>query len=1192
MKRLAAALLFSIFAAAPLKAASTGTDFGKLISILNPITSRPDYINNISSVNLGNLFGVSTKTVTGSEASDGDVLTFKSWSTSGTWIAKTPSGGSGGGGGSLKSFIDSASGVSLTSMNFLSSQITRTTAGSSATFVLNPTSVTMQGNAITISTVASGLQAFIPAINISTSSLFTALNSTAVSMSNYFTATNSTISALSLSTASVLSVLKTTATALSGLQASIANGIFSIYDEGILAAGNATALNFVGSGVSALASGSTITVTVSGGSGTSNALFLMPAGITVSTLNFPSSNFRILSDGAGGSTVTWRDSTGTITAPQIFNSTSIFMMPISIGTGTGGLLTLSTTSDFRGMAFNISTGSQNLFEIWGTSMTSMVPLKVSGQLTAALGVFGPTLVGGLFSPNGSISDANTIAKFCSDSGCQTGFYIRRGAGGNGSQSGPLVLSSFGSSSRGLQFLVPTGGTTVGEPGQIIITTAANVNIGGVDQDITKFHVSGGAASFMTPLGFYVGQTTSSAFVFFSSNVIRGHSIVSFSSNPNNLPVTYDFTTDSVTLHGVSLVIDSGVMVLSGNQVIFQSTPFASGDNVLHINGNRAFVGGQSSGYSGVQDEGSNLVQRSTLNFIGASVSCVDNSGAGSTDCTFTASGGGGASSALYIEPYGVSVTTMFFPRSEFQFFNGSGISTVTVRGATGTFTAAQTFNSTQTFNALVNFSSWTTFTSSVSITGAWIPVFSSYSLLNIAGSTFNISPTGQVSIGTLPASSLLDIFNGSITVRGANAGIQIGGVSFTNYMSTVATDINSRLLKSDFNISNATAMTKAASHDLIFSTITLRLDAVQVDSTALRLAFETFKTTADPQLRDVKLATGSLRPDNLGSHVSTMTLTLPFGATISSGTFQSSVTIFGLLTTSSGALLGATTIQGPLLLEGATLQFRNGANEFSINFASGGWTVGQRLIVTQVSGSRYVIGTGAANAGTGGGGSGNFATLQSPATGPYNQNNVGALINSTGVYLSSGSLVVGASTPTGQADITLYSSSSLQSHFYLRASSGEPWGDYEFQPASATFNVSTVTITGVLLVGPAGGGNNVFIGSATITTGGNGSAGGGVSAATYTVNGDNIFYSTQNARIYDGYIMAIGSFTAIPTGGTLVVAAPTGFSSILMPQVTEIAADAESNQINISAITGTSFTIKNKSAINTKSGVWSVLMRR
>lgn len=49
--------------------------------------------------------------------------------------------------------------------------------------------------------------------------------------------------------------------------------------------------------------------------------------------------------------------------------------------------------------------------------------------------------------------------------------------------------------------------------------------------------------------------------------------------------------------------------------------------------------GSSSGYSTVQDESAPLTQRSTINFTGAGVSCVDSGGI--TVCTVSGGGGGG-----------------------------------------------------------------------------------------------------------------------------------------------------------------------------------------------------------------------------------------------------------------------------------------------------------------------------------------------------------------------------------------------------------------------------------------------------------------------------------------------------------------------------------------------------------------------
>lgn len=52
--------------------------------------------------------------------------------------------------------------------------------------------------------------------------------------------------------------------------------------------------------------------------------------------------------------------------------------------------------------------------------------------------------------------------------------------------------------------------------------------------------------------------------------------------------------------------------------------------------------GAGGGYSTIQDEGVSLTARSTANFIGGNITCVDNPGATKTDCTI--SGGGSSNS--------------------------------------------------------------------------------------------------------------------------------------------------------------------------------------------------------------------------------------------------------------------------------------------------------------------------------------------------------------------------------------------------------------------------------------------------------------------------------------------------------------------------------------------------------------------
>lgn len=92
--------------------------------------------------------------------------------------------------------------------------------------------------------------------------------------------------------------------------------------------------------------------------------------------------------------------------------------------------------------------------------------------------------------------------------------------------------------------------------------------------------------------------------------------------------------------------NSAVSVGAGIRYICQtSAPAPVGrarDWVLCSSGHRIFtdvanvdhdISGASGAYSTIADEGSNLTQRSTVNFIGANVACTDNAGATRTDCT-------------------------------------------------------------------------------------------------------------------------------------------------------------------------------------------------------------------------------------------------------------------------------------------------------------------------------------------------------------------------------------------------------------------------------------------------------------------------------------------------------------------------------------------------------------------------------
>ena len=80
-------------------------------------------------------------------------------------------------------------------------------------------------------------------------------------------------------------------------------------------------------------------------------------------------------------------------------------------------------------------------------------------------------------------------------------------------------------------------------------------------------------------------------------------------------------------------------------------------------------------YSLIMDEGANLARRSSVNFIGAGVTCADNAGALRTDCTIPGGGGGGH----VIQDEGVDL-----PAEPNLNFVGTGVACADDPGGSGT----------------------------------------------------------------------------------------------------------------------------------------------------------------------------------------------------------------------------------------------------------------------------------------------------------------------------------------------------------------------------------------------------------------------------------------------------------------------------------------------------------------------------
>ncbi|MFZ2522630.1 MAG: hypothetical protein WAX44_03075, partial [Minisyncoccia bacterium] len=104
------------------------------------------------------------------------------------------------------------------------------------------------------------------------------------------------------------------------------------------------------------------------------------------------------------------------------------------------------------------------------------------------------------------------------------------------------------------------------------------------------------------------------------------------------------TTSALTISGSGF----GTTTLRGLSIIGQATSTSNvGYNITTgcyaINGT-CVSGGAGGGYTTVQNEGSGLTARTILNFTGAGVDCVDDSGNSRTNCTIASGGGSGGGS--------------------------------------------------------------------------------------------------------------------------------------------------------------------------------------------------------------------------------------------------------------------------------------------------------------------------------------------------------------------------------------------------------------------------------------------------------------------------------------------------------------------------------------------------------------------
>jgi hypothetical protein len=153
------------------------------------------------------------------------------------------------------------------------------------------------------------------------------------------------------------------------------------------------------------------------------------------------------------------------------------------------------------------------------------------------------------------------------------------------------------------------------------------------------------------------------------------------------------------------------------------TPTAGSLGVL------AQVFGPSGGYTTVQDEGSGLTQRQTINFVGSGVSCVDNSGSTRTDCTISAAAG---ANAALSNLSAVSINASLIPQTTLDLGAAATPWRDLYLYGSGTYgTGSYRITGTPTANRVITLPNASTTLAGTTVTNTWT-VFQDYTISGLA----------------------------------------------------------------------------------------------------------------------------------------------------------------------------------------------------------------------------------------------------------------------------------------------------------------------------------------------------------------------------------------------------------------------------------------------------------------------------
>lgn len=369
--------------------------------------------------------------------------------------------------------------------------------------------------------------------------------------------------------------------------------VISIYDSGNNFIGNATTIKF-NTNLTPSMVGSTATVNASGsgggGSGPYPTFFVVPGGNLVSSITFPTSDFRFVFDGVSGGTLTWRGSTGTITGSETFSSTATFQNYVYFGSNTFTLGIASatgvfySTSGFVGgsssvTAVTFSFGTGNL----GNPAASRFVAQENGDV--------------IYYQNNAI-----IADFGSGSLAMSKPILGAG-GGSGAPDFSFVSQNMGMYSD--HIAADRLGLTVGGKPRLIIDNNGSVGTGG------KYGSAGFVASSASLANLPLVQFTSDSVRAEWTGSSATTRVDAYFSSPTVITSSLTVTLGTITINGVTYrwapvnPINGQVLTADGNNNIRWVTPSGGGGGAA-IAG-YLFVGNQTIAFSTLAFPGATII---------------------------------------------------------------------------------------------------------------------------------------------------------------------------------------------------------------------------------------------------------------------------------------------------------------------------------------------------------------------------------------------------------------------------------------------------------------------------------------------------------------------------------------------------------------------------------------------------------